>query len=152
MQRQFLHAPVQEFSNIQGVFTRAGNLVNPAELLRLLAGLADPRLSLALIAVHESPQRNWTLEDLADLAGMSRTRFAGRFHDVVGQTAIGYLAGWRMQVATSLLAKGIAIKTITSQVGYDDPTAFSRAFSKVMGCSPREWIKALEPSKSGKNE
>ena len=118
----------------------------------LLAGLADPRLSLALIAVHESPQRNWTLEDLADLAGMSRTRFAGRFHDVVGQTAIGYLAGWRMQVATSLLAKGIAIKTITSQVGYDDPTAFSRAFSKVMGCSPREWIKALEPSKSGKNE
>ena len=106
----------------------------------VLAGLADPRLSGALIAMHETPQRNWSLEDLADAAGMSRTRFAGRFRDVVGQTAIAYLAGWRMQVASGLLAKGSPVKGVASTVGYDDPAAFSRAFSKVIGCSPREWI------------
>jgi AraC-like DNA-binding protein len=105
----------------------------------VLAGLADPRLSQALIAMHEAPQRNWSLENLADVAGMSRTRFAARFRDVVGQTAIGYLTGWRMQVASSLLAKGTPVKSVASQVGYDDPAAFSRAFSKVIGCSPREW-------------
>ena len=106
----------------------------------VLAGLADPRLSQALIAMHEAPQRNWSLEGLADVAGMSRTRFAGKFREVVGQTAIGYLSGWRMQLASGLLAKGMPVKSVASQVGYDDPAAFSRAFSKVIGCSPREWI------------
>lgn len=120
----------------------------------VLAGLADPRLSQALIAMHETPQRNWSLEDLADVAGMSRTRFAERFRDVVGQTAIGYLAGWRMQLASGLLGKGNPVKTVASHVGYDDPAAFSRAFSKVIGRSPRAWIVevALVRQSSGKRQ
>jgi AraC-like DNA-binding protein len=57
----------------------------------VLAGLADPRLAKALTAMHEAPKTSWTLDELAGIAGMSRTRFAEHFRTRVGQTPINYL-------------------------------------------------------------
>jgi transcriptional regulator GlxA family with amidase domain len=57
----------------------------------VLAGLADPRLAKALTAMHEAPEKSWTLDDLAGIAGMSRTRFAEQFRTRIGQTPIDYL-------------------------------------------------------------
>lgn len=105
----------------------------------VVAGLADPRLARAITAIHDNPGRLWTLEDLADLAGMSRTRFAAHFREVVGRPAIDYLGSWRMTIAQGMLAKGRPIKAIASKLGYDSAAAFSRAFGKYVGCSPRAW-------------
>lgn len=103
----------------------------------VLAGLADPRLAKALTAMHESPGKSWTLEDLAGIAGMSRTRFAEHFRTQVGQTPIDYLTVWRMTVACQLLAKGKPVKSVALQVGYQSAAAFSRVFSRVTGQAPR---------------
>ncbi|CCD98976.1 AraC family transcriptional regulator [Bradyrhizobium sp. STM 3809] len=104
----------------------------------VLAGLADPRLAKALTAIHDGPGRAWTLEDLADIAGMSRTRFAELFRTRVGRTPIDYLTAWRMTLARQLLARGKPVKSVAAQVGYDSAAAFSRVFSRTLGHPPRE--------------
>lgn len=105
----------------------------------VLAGLADPRLVKALTAMHEAPKKSWRLEDLADIAGMSRTRFAEHFRKLVGQTPFEYLTVWRMTIARQLLGKGKSVKGVAAQVGYDSAAAFSRVFSRVTGHPPREF-------------
>jgi transcriptional regulator GlxA family with amidase domain len=105
----------------------------------VLAGLAEPRLSRAQTAMHEAPGRSWSLENLADAAGMSRTRFADYFRSVVGRSPIDYLTLWRMTVARKHLAKGRSVKAVAAEVGYDSAAAFSRVFSRVIGQSLREW-------------
>jgi AraC-like DNA-binding protein len=103
----------------------------------VLAGLADPRLAKALTAIHEAPKKAWTLDDLADIAGMSRTRFAEHFRGRIGQTPIDYLTSWRMTLARQLLARGKPVKSVAQQVGYQSAAAFSRMFSRVTGEPPR---------------
>lgn len=106
----------------------------------VLAALSDPRLAKALTAIHEEPGKPWTLQDLAEEAGMSRTRFATLFRGVVGATPIDYLASWRMTTAQRLLSEGKSIKAVIRSVGYDNAAAFSRRFSQVIGQSPRRWL------------
>lgn len=108
----------------------------------MLAGMAHERLRKALVAMHESPQREWTLEDLADQAGMSRTVFATTFRDTLGCTPGSYLQRWRIGLAQKLLRQGRALKLIAAEVGYGSEAALSRAFSSQTGMSPREWRKA----------
>lgn len=106
----------------------------------VLAGLADKRLAKALIALHEDPARDWQLAELADLAGMSRARFALHFRTTVGDTPLGYLASWRIITAQRLLRQGLQIKQVAFDVGYGSPGALSRAFVRQLGCSPSEWL------------
>lgn len=103
----------------------------------VLAGLADSRLAKALTAIHEAPKKSWTLDDLAGIAGMSRTRFAEHFRTRIGQTPIDYLTVWRMTVACQLLARGKPVKSVALQVGYQSAAAFSRVYSRVTGQAPR---------------
>lgn len=108
----------------------------------VLAALADPRLARAVTAMHDTPERLWTLDDLAEAAGMSRTRFARHFREVTGATPMDYLTRWRMTMAQNLLRRGQSIKAIASAVGYDSPAALTRTFGKVIGLSPREWLRS----------
>jgi AraC-like DNA-binding protein len=97
--------------------------------------------------MHEKPRRSWTLDDLADTAGMSRTRFATHFRAVVGRTPIDYLTRWRMTLARQLLAKGKSVKSVAAQVGYENAAAFSRVFARITGDSPRDMARPrIEPS------
>lgn len=104
----------------------------------LLAGLAHPKLCLAIVAVHDSPGRNWRLEDMADAAGMSRTHFANSFRKVVGVTPGEYLSGWRLTLARTEIAKGAPLKVVAGKIGFSSSAALSRAFSRRYGFSPRE--------------
>ena len=108
----------------------------------MLAGLSHPRLRNALVAMHEEPTKTWSLETLAERAGMSRSVFASSFRDVVGDTPGQYLQGWRIRMAQQALKRGRPIKIIAGEVGYGSEVALSRAFKAYTGMSPRQWREA----------
>jgi AraC-like DNA-binding protein len=108
----------------------------------MLAGLGHPKLRHALIAMHETPAREWSLEDLADAAGMSRSGFADVFREIVGSTPGAYLQGWRISVAQRALSKGRPMKLVAIEVGYGSEAAFSRAFKAHSGVTPSNWRRA----------
>jgi AraC-like DNA-binding protein len=112
----------------------------PAEHAGWLAGLRDPLVGKALSLMHAKPTHNWTLEELAKQAGLSRSVLAERFTHFVGIPPMQYLAKWRMQIAAELLTGGNAnVATIAGQVGYASEAAFSRAFKKLIGVAPSVW-------------
>lgn len=111
--------------------------------LGMLAGLSDPRLRLAIVAMHEQPARDWSLEQLADAAGMSRSVFANSFRQRVGTTPAAYLQRWRVSLAQRSLQQGLPLKRVAIEVGYGSEAALSRAFKTCVGLSPREWSKTL---------
>lgn len=105
----------------------------------MLAGMSHPRLRNALVAMHEAPAREWTLDDLAAVAGMSRSVFANTFRETIGTTPGQYLQGWRVSLARQALRKGRPLKVVAADVGYGSEAALSRAFKAHTGTSPREW-------------
>ena len=82
---------------------------------------------------------------LAVVAGMSRTSFTSLFRQLVGQTPADYLSDWRIGLAQTGLARGSSIKQLTSELGYANPSALSRAFAAKVGHSPREWLRGALP-------
>lgn len=114
----------------------------------MLSGLAHPRLRRALVAMHEAPAREWTLDVLARQAGMSRSVFAAAFRDTVGRTPGQYLQGWRIGLAQQALRRGRPLKVVAAEIGYGSEAALSRAFKAQTGSSPREWrngVRARQP-------
>ena len=111
----------------------------------LLSGLSHARLRNALVAMHEAPAQEWTLEDLAKVAGMSRSVFAATFRETVGITPGQYLQGWRVRLAQKALRRGRPLKLIAAEVGYGSEAALSRAFKVHAGQSPRQWKAGTQP-------
>lgn len=107
----------------------------------LFAGLADARLAKAIQAMHDEPARKWSLEELAERAGMSRARFAVNFRETVGQTPLDYLTDWRIGLAQTLLRKGRPVKIVADEVGYGSAAALARAFSARLGVAPVAWAR-----------
>jgi AraC-like DNA-binding protein len=103
----------------------------------LLNGLRDPAIARVLRALHEDVRARWTVVNLAGIAGMSRSAFAARFHNIVGCAPIEYLVRWRIALAKdALLSGGKSLDRIADEIGYESASAFSTAFSKRLGCSP----------------
>ena len=112
----------------------------PPERAGWLAGLRDPNVGKALSLLHEKPARNWTIEDIAREAGLSRSVLAERFAELVGIPPIAYLAKWRMQLAAEMLARGtVNMAGIAAEIGYESEASFSRAFKKMTGVPPSQW-------------
>jgi AraC-like DNA-binding protein len=112
----------------------------PEERTNWLSGLRDPYVGRALTALHERPEHDWTIEALAQVAALSRSAFAERFVQFVGQPPMQYLTNWRMQLATNYLRNGTeSIASVANRIGYDSEAAFSRAFKKSVGAPPSEW-------------
>ncbi|MDR7307062.1 AraC-like DNA-binding protein [Rhodoferax saidenbachensis] len=105
----------------------------------LLAGMSHPKLRKALVAMHEQPAQEWSLEALAQIAGMSRSIFASTFRATVGTTTGAYLQAWRVRLVQKALLQGQQLKMIAGQVGYGSEAALSRAFKAQCGVAPREW-------------
>jgi AraC-like DNA-binding protein len=109
----------------------------------LLYALADPHLGRAIEAMHLDPAHRWTLAELAGKAGLSRSIFAQRFRERVGETPIDYLTQWRMMLARDRLEEGReTLGTIANALGYESESAFNTAFRRVVGCSPRRYGRA----------
>ncbi|MVA18952.1 helix-turn-helix domain-containing protein [Agrobacterium vitis] len=115
---------------------------NNAASAGLLSGLRDPAIARVLRAIHEDVRTRWTVANLAGVAGMSRSAFAARFHEIVGCAPIEYLARWRIALAKDeLLSGGKSLDRIADEIGYESASAFSTAFSKRLGCSPRRFAR-----------
>ena len=111
--------------------------------LNAAAGIGDPQIRRALLAIHESPQDNWTLESLAKHAGLSRSVFAERFKQLVDRTPVEYLMRIRMARATRLLrARELSVSEIAFEVGYRSDASFHKAFKRMLGMSPNEYRRA----------
>lgn len=108
-----------------------------------LAGLRDAVVGQALAAMHGQPAEPWTVEGLARHVGMSRSVFAERFMEIMGQPPMQYLALWRMQLASRLLAEGGQVAAVAGAVGYESEAAFSRAFKKLVGQAPASWRRSV---------
>jgi AraC-like DNA-binding protein len=108
--------------------------------------LTDKQLSLAMNAMHENPAHRWTLQTLAERAGVSRTIFTLRFKKAVGSSPMEYLTRWRMLLAGERLQHTAdAVSEIAISLGYESESAFSKAFKRVMGCSPRQYARGCSP-------
>ncbi len=102
-----------------------------------LAAVGDRHLGAALSALHADPAAGWTVDALARRAAMSRTAFAERFRDLLGETPHRYLTRWRMQHARRLLAESaLPIERVALRTGYGSAASFSRVFKKETGTTP----------------
>ncbi len=105
-----------------------------------LAALKDGMISKALSVIHADLAKDWTVENLAQTVGVSRSSLAQRFVDKVGHPPLRYLMLWRMQTAAHILADGrLSVAEVGRRVGYDAEAAFSRRFKSVVGLTPSEW-------------
>lgn len=108
-----------------------------------LYALGDSRLRHAMTAMHGDPARRWTLDELAKTAGMSRTSFATRFREILGEPAMEYLTRWRMMLAARLLRdQRQSVAAVAPSVGYESESAFGAAFKRVIGQSPKSFANA----------
>jgi AraC-like DNA-binding protein len=130
-------AKVSELLFVEAVRRHLGAV--PGQRSGWFAGLVDPVVGRALVLLHERPAHPWTIEELAAAVHLSRSAFAERFVALVGVAPLGYLTGWRMQLARHALRRGRTIAQVAGEVGYGSEAAFSRAFKREVGVSPTAW-------------
>jgi AraC-like DNA-binding protein len=105
-----------------------------------LAATADPVVGRALKLIHDAPQNDWSVDELARSANTSRSVLGERFRALLDQSPIRYLAEWRMQVAAGLLrTTDMKVADVAERAGYGSEAAFSRAFHRHIGAAPAQW-------------
>lgn len=105
-----------------------------------LAGLRDRYVGRALAALHAQPMRDWTVDELSALAGLSRSALAQRFSELIGQPPMTYLTRWRLRrAAAALKDTRRPVAALAEEYGYDSEAAFSRAFKREFGMPPATW-------------
>lgn len=121
---------------IEGI--RSWILSEESALKGWLGALRDTRILNVLAAIHTEPEKNWQLNDLASIAGMSRAGFARKFNESTGTTPLSYLTHWRMQIASrALRLSSEPVKQIAFRLGYAAESTFSTVFKRVYGVSPK---------------
>lgn len=109
-----------------------------------LKAARDTQIGRAIVAIHRAPEKDWTVEALAEVAGMSRSSFSARFTTLVGTPAMQYVAVWRMHLARQrLLQTSQPISVIAADLGYQSEPAFNRAFRRVFHQPPGQVRKSL---------
>ncbi len=103
-----------------------------------LGSLQDKQIGHAIALIHRDPVRPWTVASLAEAAGMSRSAFAARFQEQVGETPIHYVRRWRMHVALDWMKgeRAVPLSEIAERLGYESEAAFNRAFKRCLGMTP----------------
>jgi AraC-like DNA-binding protein len=132
----------------EAVITRLGDILviqairawidtAPAARSGWLGALQDPQIGRAMSLIHRDPARDWTVASLATELAMSRSAFAARFTELVGEPVMRYLSRWRMHLAVSALTEeAVTVGELADRLGYRSEAAFSRAFKRIIGASP----------------
>jgi len=102
-----------------------------------LGALQDKDIGQAILLIQHNPEWTWTVESLADEVAMSRSAFAARFKELVGESPMQYVARWKMNLALTWLKKeDTTVSKLADRLGYQSEAAFSRAFKRFIGISP----------------
>jgi AraC-like DNA-binding protein len=132
----------------EAVITRLGDILviqairswidtDPVAHTGWLGALQDPQIGRAISLIHQDPARPWTVATLAHELAMSRSAFAARFSELVGEPVMQYVTRWRMHVALSALKdQGATVAELAHRLGYRSEAAFARAFKRVLGIPP----------------
>ncbi|WP_194420935.1 helix-turn-helix transcriptional regulator [Microbacterium abyssi] len=99
----------------------------------------DLFLDRVLVAVGDDPGREWTVEQMASVAALSRSVFAARFHAALGQSPASYVTEVRMESAKGMLDAGQSVSETSRRLGYGSDEGFSRAFRRATGVTPSRW-------------
>ena len=145
------------------VFVLRSQLEKGSADVGLIAGLADARISRAIVSIHNDPGHNWNNVELATIAGISLSRFCDIFSSRVGKPPMTYLRAYRLTLAKRDIAKGQRIKSVARRYGYGSGEALCRALKKELGVTPRalqrlrkldfpEQLLSLEHGDSGRRE
>ena len=112
-----------------------------------LAALLDRNIGKALRAIHENPDRQWLLDEIAAEAGLSRSHFSARFVEIMGIPPMDYLLRWRMALAAKALeATGKRAADVAFESGYQSEAAFGAAFKRIHGISPGQYRRQFKAS------
>ena len=110
---------------------------DPAARAGWLGALRDRQIGRAIALIHRRPAEAWSVASLARHAAMSRSAFAARFTELVGEPVMRYVTRWRMYVAMDALkAQNASVAEVAGRLGYQSEAAFSRAFKRVLSVSP----------------
>jgi AraC-like DNA-binding protein len=132
----------------EAVITRLGDILviqairtwietDPAARSGWLGALKDRQIGRAITLIHRDPARAWTLASLAEEVAMSRSAFAARFTELVGEPAMAYVARWRMNLALDALKdQRSTVAELANRLGYRSEAAFARAFKRIIGTPP----------------
>ena len=135
-------ASVTRLSEIVFIELLRSAINKQGDLQNILIALNDKHIGRALQLIHTTPEAAWSVEKLAQEAGMSRSRFSERFSEMVVTGPMGYLSDWRLQKALAMLESSrTSVQAIAEKTGYQSPAAFTRAFSGRFGVSPTEYRK-----------
>ena len=125
---------------------RAWLEADPSARTGWLGALRDPQIGRAIALVHADPARSWTVAALAEELAMSRSAFAARFTELVGEPVMQYITGWRMHLAFAALQNGdAAVAQLAEELGYRSEAAFARAFKRVIGTPPGAVRRQMNP-------
>jgi AraC family transcriptional regulator, alkane utilization regulator len=110
-----------------------------------LKALNDPIIGSVLNLIHRHPDRAWTVEQLAEQVGISRTTLFTQFRELVGEPPGKYLTRWRMQRASQILRlEQTTLMEVASLVGYESEASFSKAFKQWVGQSPGAYRRQIK--------
>lgn len=110
-----------------------------------LAAVREPQIGRALAAFHREPEKDWSVEQLAAAAAMSRSIFSERFTALLDMSPAKYVARWRMHLAARWLRTNQrTVDQVASSLGYESVASFSRSFKRVMGEPPATFRKSVD--------
>ena len=113
---------------------------SPLQQRTWLAGVLDPEIGKVLALIHRQPDAPWTIAQLAQEAGMSRSVLAARFRQYLGEPPVTYLTRWRLKLGARMLSNSShSVARIASEVGYESEAAFNRAFKRQFGHPPARY-------------
>ncbi|HEX7156850.1 MAG TPA: AraC family transcriptional regulator, partial [Burkholderiaceae bacterium] len=131
-------AKLSELLFVEGMRRYAESLPDGAK--GWLAGLRDRFVGRALALMHERPEHDWAVDELAEKVGLSRSALAQRFTELLGQPPMQYLMRWRLTIAAQRLREEkTSISRVAADIGYESEAAFNRAFKRTLGETPAAW-------------
>jgi AraC-like DNA-binding protein len=122
----------------------------PPQQTGWLAGARDPGVGAALANLHRAPERAWTIANLAQEVGVSRSVLAERFRQYLGEPPMTYLSRWRLQLGARMLTStSYSVARISGEVGYESEPAFNRAFKRQFGSPPARFRRQSKSARAG---
>jgi len=132
-------ASISRLSEVLYIEVLRAGIDRVPEPQRMFSAVHDPQIGKALSIIHQRLDHDWKVDSLASEIGMSRSRFAERFRELVGSGPMAYLTDWRLQKARRLLGRpNASVKEVAYLTGYRSPTAFSRAYARKFGHPPKD--------------